>query len=88
MKRVQWLYAIGKRVSFVSLFDANLFDSYISNFDYLMILSIFQEIGPRDRVCSVHFRRGKPSGDPSQEDFAPHLYLNKEPPQEVFYKYQ
>ncbi|KAH7700948.1 hypothetical protein AAVH_31926, partial [Aphelenchoides avenae] len=42
-----------------------------------------KEVGPRDRVCSVHFRSGRPSSDPSHEDFVPHLYLNKEPPPEV-----
>uniref|UniRef100_A0A914XAD0 THAP-type domain-containing protein n=1 Tax=Plectus sambesii TaxID=2011161 RepID=A0A914XAD0_9BILA len=42
-----------------------------------------REITPRDRVCSVHFRQGRPSNDPSHEDYAPHLYLNKEPPAEV-----
>ncbi|CAJ0954664.1 unnamed protein product, partial [Mesorhabditis belari] len=39
--------------------------------------------GRQDRVCSVHFRSGKPSSDPSHEDFAPHRYLDKEPPKEV-----
>ncbi|GMS78301.1 hypothetical protein PENTCL1PPCAC_476, partial [Pristionchus entomophagus] len=38
---------------------------------------------PRDRVCSVHFRQGRPSNDPSHEDFCPHLYLTSEPPEEV-----
>ncbi|GMT08720.1 hypothetical protein PFISCL1PPCAC_17 [Pristionchus fissidentatus] len=41
------------------------------------------EMGPRDRVCSVHFRSGRPSNDPSHEDFSPHLYLTSEPPAEV-----
>lgn len=40
-------------------------------------------MGTKDRICSVHFRRGRPSFDASHEDFAPHLYLNEEPPQEV-----
>ncbi|TKR87468.1 hypothetical protein L596_011861 [Steinernema carpocapsae] len=42
-----------------------------------------REIQPKDRVCSVHFRSGRPSSDPSHEDFVPHLYLNNEPPPEV-----
>ncbi|CAD5224314.1 unnamed protein product [Bursaphelenchus okinawaensis] len=42
-----------------------------------------REISPKDRVCSVHFRQGRPSSDPSHEDFVPHLYLNNEPPAEV-----
>lgn len=54
MKRVQWLYAIGRR-----------------------------EITNKDRVCSVHFRSGRPSSDPSHEDFVPHLFLNREAPPEV-----
>ncbi|CAJ0561557.1 unnamed protein product, partial [Mesorhabditis spiculigera] len=41
--------------------------------------------GKHDRVCSVHFRSGKPSSDPSHEDFAPHLYLNKEAPPEFIH---
>lgn len=35
------------------------------------------------QVCSVHFRQGRPSSDPSHEDFVPHLYLNQEPPPEI-----
>ncbi|GMR62557.1 hypothetical protein PMAYCL1PPCAC_32752, partial [Pristionchus mayeri] len=38
---------------------------------------------PRDRVCSVHFRQGRPSSDVTHEDFVPHLYLTSEPPAEV-----
>ena len=34
-------------------------------------------------MCSVHFRSGRPSNDPSHEDFVPHLYLSEEPPPEV-----
>lgn len=41
-----------------------------------LLISIFQ-------VCSVHFRQGRPSSDPSHEDFVPHLYLNQEPPPEI-----
>ncbi|VDM97533.1 unnamed protein product [Thelazia callipaeda] len=29
------------------------------------------------RVCGVHFRQGRPSNDPSHEDFAPHLYIQR-----------
>lgn len=29
------------------------------------------------QVCSVHFRQGRPSNDPSHEDFAPHLFLQR-----------
>ncbi|KAI1720670.1 hypothetical protein DdX_04913 [Ditylenchus destructor] len=42
-----------------------------------------KEIGPKDRVCGIHFRGGRPSSDPSHEDFVPHLYLNREPPEEI-----
>uniref|UniRef100_A0AC34QEQ4 THAP-type domain-containing protein n=1 Tax=Panagrolaimus sp. JU765 TaxID=591449 RepID=A0AC34QEQ4_9BILA len=42
-----------------------------------------RKISHRDRVCSVHFRSGRPTNDPSHEDFAPHLYLNSEPPADV-----
>uniref|UniRef100_A0A914ZLX7 Ubiquitin-like domain-containing protein n=2 Tax=Parascaris univalens TaxID=6257 RepID=A0A914ZLX7_PARUN len=42
-----------------------------------------REITNKDRVCSVHFRQGRPSSDPSHEDFVPHLFLNREPPPEV-----
>ncbi|KAI6213309.1 hypothetical protein M3Y94_00135400 [Aphelenchoides besseyi] len=42
-----------------------------------------REITSKDRVCSVHFRQGRPSSDASHEDFVPHLYLNNEPPPEV-----
>ena len=31
----------------------------------------------------MHFRQGRPSSDPSHEDFVPHLYLNQEPPPEI-----
>lgn len=31
----------------------------------------------------MHFRQGRPSSDPSHEDFVPHLFLNREPPPEV-----
>lgn len=31
----------------------------------------------------MHFRQGRPSSDPSHEDFVPHLYLNREPPEEI-----
>uniref|UniRef100_A0AC35GU30 THAP-type domain-containing protein n=1 Tax=Panagrolaimus sp. PS1159 TaxID=55785 RepID=A0AC35GU30_9BILA len=48
-------------------------------------LQIFgnRPITHRDRVCSVHFRAGRPSNDPSHEDFVPHLYLSKEPPPDM-----
>ncbi|KAF8385186.1 hypothetical protein PRIPAC_74328 [Pristionchus pacificus] len=39
---------------------------------------------PRDRVCSVHFRQGRPSNDMSHEDYTPHLYLTSEPPVETY----
>ncbi|KHN77401.1 hypothetical protein Tcan_04933 [Toxocara canis] len=42
-----------------------------------------REVTNKDRVCSVHFRQGRPSSDPSHEDFVPHLFLNREPPPEV-----
>ncbi|VDK61878.1 unnamed protein product [Anisakis simplex] len=42
-----------------------------------------REVTNKDRVCSVHFRSGRPSSDPSHEDFVPHLFLNREPPPEV-----
>uniref|UniRef100_A0A915Q849 Uncharacterized protein n=1 Tax=Setaria digitata TaxID=48799 RepID=A0A915Q849_9BILA len=34
-------------------------------------------------VCSVHFRQGRPSNDPSHEDFAPHLFLQRSVSQPV-----
>ncbi|VDM93605.1 unnamed protein product, partial [Onchocerca ochengi] len=36
-----------------------------------------RELSPKDKVCSVHFRQGRPSNDPSHEDFAPHLFLQR-----------
>uniref|UniRef100_A0A7E4WBR6 THAP-type domain-containing protein n=1 Tax=Panagrellus redivivus TaxID=6233 RepID=A0A7E4WBR6_PANRE len=44
-----------------------------------------RKVSHRDRVCSVHFRSGRPSNDASHEDFAPHLYLDSEPPKEVMH---
>uniref|UniRef100_A0A0N4ZJ92 THAP-type domain-containing protein n=1 Tax=Parastrongyloides trichosuri TaxID=131310 RepID=A0A0N4ZJ92_PARTI len=36
------------------------------------------------KVCSVHFRSGRPSSDPSHEDFVPHLYVDAPPlPEEL-----
>lgn len=35
------------------------------------------------QVCSLHFRQGRPSSDPSHEDFVPHLYLNRDTPPEI-----
>ncbi|KAM3716386.1 C-terminal-binding protein [Dirofilaria immitis] len=36
-----------------------------------------RELSPKDKVCSIHFRQGRPSNDPSHEDFAPHLFLHR-----------
>uniref|UniRef100_A0A1I8ETG5 THAP-type domain-containing protein n=1 Tax=Wuchereria bancrofti TaxID=6293 RepID=A0A1I8ETG5_WUCBA len=36
-----------------------------------------RELSPKDKVCSIHFRQGRPSNDPSHEDFAPHLFLQR-----------
>ncbi|VDN49688.1 unnamed protein product, partial [Gongylonema pulchrum] len=35
-----------------------------------------RQLTPRDKVCSIHFRLGRPSNDPSHIDFAPHLCLD------------
>nr|CAD2156991.1 unnamed protein product [Meloidogyne enterolobii] len=35
-----------------------------------------RDVGPKDRVCAVHFRQGKPSNDPSHEDYVPNLLMN------------
>ncbi|EFO14868.1 hypothetical protein LOAG_13647 [Loa loa] len=42
-----------------------------------------RELSPKDKVCSVHFRQGRPSSDPSHEDFAPHLFLQRSMSQPV-----
>ncbi|CEF70546.1 Zinc finger, C2CH-type domain-containing protein [Strongyloides ratti] len=47
-----------------------------------------RNINPKEKVkvCSVHFRSGRPSSDPSHEDFVPHLYINAPPlPEELDY---
>lgn len=44
-----------------------------------------REFTNKDRVCSIHFRSGRPSSDPSHEDFVPHLYLNREAPPEMIH---
>ncbi|CAI4227089.1 unnamed protein product [Auanema sp. JU1783] len=31
-----------------------------------------------DKICSIHFRQGRPTNDPSHEDFIPHLFLTPE----------
>lgn len=49
----------------------------------LVIRILFLDNLTNFKVCSVHFRSGRPSSDPSHEDFVPHLYLNNEPPPEV-----
>uniref|UniRef100_A0AC35TUY0 THAP-type domain-containing protein n=1 Tax=Rhabditophanes sp. KR3021 TaxID=114890 RepID=A0AC35TUY0_9BILA len=40
-----------------------------------------RNINPKEKikVCSVHFRSGRPSSDPSHEDFVPHLYIDQPP---------
>uniref|UniRef100_A0A914HZY9 THAP-type domain-containing protein n=1 Tax=Globodera rostochiensis TaxID=31243 RepID=A0A914HZY9_GLORO len=40
-----------------------------------------REVGPKDRVCAIHFRLGRPNSDPSHEDFVPHLHLNNDTPE-------
>uniref|UniRef100_A0AC34F3C0 THAP-type domain-containing protein n=1 Tax=Panagrolaimus sp. ES5 TaxID=591445 RepID=A0AC34F3C0_9BILA len=37
---------------------------------------------PSHRVCSLHFRSGRPVNDPSHDDFVPHLNLANNPSQE------
>lgn len=46
-----------------------------------------KDIAQKDRVCAIHFRQGKPSNDPSHEDFIPHLNLNREEPAESTLQY-
>lgn len=49
---------------------SSLLLSYITYFKFISNCSHLQ-------VCSVHFRQGRPSNDPSHEDFAPHLFLQR-----------
>uniref|UniRef100_A0A915D7B4 THAP-type domain-containing protein n=1 Tax=Ditylenchus dipsaci TaxID=166011 RepID=A0A915D7B4_9BILA len=55
----------------------------LKRIQWLYVLGDKGEQGAKNRVCGLHFRQGRPSSDPSHEDFVPHLYLNREPPEEI-----